>query len=435
MCHGSKQAMHRSSQGTGLELSMASVAQTGQQLVVTFGRPAVALEGRDAETCQALAALLSEALRSKFLGLLAEDTEQAVLLVDSCDGTPVTTRRRITKKSADLDIVRSQRLTAEWLIVRKFLLTESGKRAVVFPQPRRMATKTSWAHFSACRETMPTGRELGHTGILVQHSVLDRPLRSFCSRLFAQIAQLAHDQVTSSMGVGRAWLLDQMTWHTSAGCALHDFHNGFKKGMGDYINERGFSATMFGVVASLRDCYAHLVGGIADWLPRVIVFDDWDDMPMQDQYELWVLLGLEPTLVEKLQLLQMRFSGGRLRIASAMREHPESAQLITTCLVAVWEFRQWTDSRWITMGFSGRRMTAALILGMDSLVATLREQKLLSEYYSKAYTNITDRHRLSRVGLQTCVSIKSGLRVRGHARLAVLLSSVLVCLPHHVAHL
>lgn len=89
MCHGPKQAMHISSQGAGLELlPMASVAQTGQELAVEFGRPAVALEGRDAETCQALAALLSEALRSKFLGLLAEDSEQAVLLVDSCGGTP-----------------------------------------------------------------------------------------------------------------------------------------------------------------------------------------------------------------------------------------------------------------------------------------------------------------------------------------------------------
>lgn len=167
---------------------MASSAPSAQELVLTFGQPAIALEGRDGETCQALAALLSDMLRGRFLRVLGEDTEQALLLVDSCDGTPLTTRRRIREKCGDMDILRSRRMTAEWLIVRKFLLAESGGRAVLFPQARRMATNTAWAHFSACRGTLVSARELGHLGILVQHSVLDRALQTSLSRLFCQLS-------------------------------------------------------------------------------------------------------------------------------------------------------------------------------------------------------------------------------------------------------
>lgn len=86
-----------------------------------------------------------------------------------------------------------------------------------------------------------------------------------------------------------------------------------------------------------------------------------------------------------------------MRVAVGMMHHPDSAQFITTCLVCIWEFRQWTDSRWISMGFVGRRMSAAFIMGIDSMVSALRKHKLLSEYYSKACTNITDRHRLDLV--------------------------------------
>ena len=149
---------------------------------------------------------------------------------------------------------------------------------------------------------------------------------------------------------------------------------------------------MFGSIEALRDSYTSLVKGIGEWLPQVIVFEDWL-LPSQDQYELWLMFGLPPALVETLLTMQLRFIDGRLRIALRFRDLPGSAQLVTTCLVCIWEFRQWTDSRWISMGRSSRRMTVALFTGIESLVATLRHSGHISEYYIKAFTKLADTHR------------------------------------------
>eukprot|EP00969_Alexandrium_andersonii_P176715 7813480-Alexandrium_andersonii.AAC.1 len=74
--------------------------------------------------------------------------------------------------------------------------------------------------------------------------------------------------------------------------------------------------------------------GIGSWIPRVIAFEDWS-MPSQDQYEFWLMFGLPHPLVEVLQDLQIRFSEGRLKVAKRWEQVESSAQLIRTCLLAV----------------------------------------------------------------------------------------------------
>ena len=76
-----------------------------------------------------------------------------------------------------------------------------------------------------------------------------------------------------------------------------------------------------------------------------------------------------------------------------MEEHATNAKAITTALVSIWEFREWTDSRWLTMGFCSRRMVASMLTGLDNLETMLCGTKHISEYYIKAYTIITDKHR------------------------------------------
>ena len=361
-------------------------------LVLHFGRPAVLLGKHEERVCRALACSLHKAMHEKLYSVLAEDQNQALMIVDACDGTPLKTRCRLRFKCGELDVVRQQRSTGEWLILRKFVVSESGKQAVLFGMPRKMDTKTGWAHFAACQELLATGRQLGHAGVLVEHSVLDRGIQSSVARLLEQNIRMSHDALTSGMSLGRKWLVDQLTWTTSAGCSLHDFHNGYKKGMEEYVSDKACMAAMFGIFAALRDSYTALVRGIGDWLSRVVIYEDRDMHP-QDQYELWTSLGLKPQLIETLLTLQMRFSAGRLRVARAMEHVPQSASLMIVCLVSIWEFQEWTDSRWVSMGSSSRRMVASLLCGIDSLVATLRRFNRISEYYIKAYTNITDRHR------------------------------------------
>ena len=72
-----------------------------------------------------------------------------------------------------------------------------------------MNQKTDWAHWSAVRELLESGRELGHAGLLIQHSVLDRAIMSSLSRHFGSAFRLAHEHFTQGMGPGQKWLVDR----------------------------------------------------------------------------------------------------------------------------------------------------------------------------------------------------------------------------------
>ena len=56
---------------------------------------------------------------------------------------------------------------------------------------------------------------------------------------------LAHDHYTTSMGSGGKFLVDEITWTTSAGCSLHNFLNGYKQGLDEYSHDKHFMAAMF----------------------------------------------------------------------------------------------------------------------------------------------------------------------------------------------
>ena len=116
-----------------------------------------------------------------------------------------------------------------------------------------MNQKTAWAHWSAVSELLESGRELGHAGLLIQHSVLDQAIVRSLSMHLGSAFCLAHEHFTQGMGPGQKWLVDQLTWSTAAGCSLHDFHNSFGKAMAQYFDDTKFMHSMYGIFAALRD--------------------------------------------------------------------------------------------------------------------------------------------------------------------------------------
>ena len=196
-----------------------------------------------------------------------------------------------------------------------------------------------------------------------------------------------------SLSPGREQLMAWLTWDTKAGCALHDFHNGYKKGMAAYLEDRAFMVSLFGCVESLRDCCTSLVMGLPDWLPTVITWEDWD-LPEDQQRALWLLLGVKQETLDALLSLQLRFSGGRLRVATGMRDQADSVAMILTVLTILLQFPAWTDSRWASMGRTSRRMLGAFLVGLPQLVDFLQHRKRISEYHIKAYVqNVSDKHK------------------------------------------
>lgn len=151
--------------------------------------------------------------------------------------------------------------------------------------------------------------------------------------------------------------------------------------------------SLFGCVEALRESSIALVLGLTRWLPTVVEWEDWQ-LPQGEQRLLWSTFGVSGELLDALLELQLRFADGRLRVATAMKNRDDCAQMIMVALTSLWRFRAWTDSRWASMGPTSHRMVLAFLAGMDDLIAFLQHNKMISEYYINAYVaNNSGKHR------------------------------------------
>eukprot|EP00969_Alexandrium_andersonii_P341100 15077681-Alexandrium_andersonii.AAC.1 len=107
-----------------------------------------------------------------------------VLRSYSSDGTPLHTRARFsTQVGQQQKVVREGGQTHEYLVQQAFLryIDASGAAHTVpvlrDPLPLTHG-KGGWAVFQAGIEFLPTLRQLGHTGISVEHVAFDRALQS-----------------------------------------------------------------------------------------------------------------------------------------------------------------------------------------------------------------------------------------------------------------
>ena len=61
---------------------------------------------------------------------------------------------------------------------------------------------------------------------------------------------------------------------------------------------------------------------------------------------------------------------------------------ITTALLSAWKFVRFTDSRFLSVGVSSRTTIAALLLGVDGLVATTKEDPIAPTFYLNGFERL-----------------------------------------------
>eukprot|EP00974_Lingulodinium_polyedra_P004920 461945-Lingulodinium_polyedra.AAC.1 len=76
---------------------------------------------------------------------------------------------------------------------------------------------------------MPTLRELGHTGVCIQHYTFDRALQGALYKLFSQHHSIQEKQATARSSSAKVQHLEpNLNWVVCNGCSNHDAHNALK---------------------------------------------------------------------------------------------------------------------------------------------------------------------------------------------------------------
>lgn len=248
-----------------------------------------------------------------------------------------------------------------------------------------MGDKTAASHHQAGTELWVGSRALGHLGPLISHGNWDRAVRSAAARLALQrhTAWRVHHSSEDPEGAEMAWLWH---WITDSGCSAHDFTNALRWANLLYFGNRNLMKCMWVMVESLRSSLDQLIANLPSWLAGHLQFAEYAGAV--DLHELWSLLGLSSSWCDELASLQLRFESDQLLVSPRFDSEADVPQRVANCLMHVYEYRGWSDTRWCAVGRISRRLVAGWLLGLSSLVAHVKAKPSESNYYLSGYDNL-----------------------------------------------
>lgn len=387
--------------------NVAMDGNTLRGLFLDFAKASRVLDKEETEMCAKLAEVAKEHLMQRAKEFVRNAQGGAVLLSYQSDSTPLLAKRVfVARHSSGQAVVRKAGRALELLLERVFLKTEtpSGQMLVecFFRDPVPLDNgKGAWPCFSAACECFPLLKKMGHHGIAISHYGADRALQSSLERLMRQRHGLFHEVsgADDSSGGGLATLDSLTDWIVSTGCANHDAQNALKWGLaglecGDEVTKK-----LHIVVESLRNGYDLLQTYLPKFLTQSLTLVADDGATPGHSEEFWASMCVEPAVLQDLVELGLRWRKGRLQIYESAASKPDFVEKVTACMLSVFRFKRFTDSRWCTIGDSCRSLFASLALGLSGLVALVRSEPKTSDFYIGGFSNFD-----SGVALYTAVA-------------------------------
>lgn len=360
-----------------------------------FASPGVGSTHLDVRLLRRLCESIKYFLKAKGEALVRDAAGSPVLMSYSFDGTPLSVKTRMTaewEKGAKVAI--TGRATSEYLVqhmyYRTYGSTGRARTCLVIRDPLPLTSgKSAWALWSAGQEFKRTPMQIGHTGISIVHYVFDRAGYSALLRMNKQFHAHLHDSQMSTP------LQKLQEWVVSSGCGLHDCHNGLKWGMHTHFNDPSLMKDIYIVIESLRNSHNLIQRHLRAWIADKVQFaDEWSGEESSVMGEMWTTLGVEPAVVEVLVAdLQLRWQGGSLQVAAKWAASSGLVEKVSFCLLSLWHFRSFSDSRWVSVGCSCRTLATGLLTGLDSLVARIRADPGSSDYHISGYARLQNEAR------------------------------------------
>eukprot|EP00971_Amphidinium_carterae_P336401 6472763-Amphidinium_carterae.2 len=345
-------------------------------------------------------ALTHEVLRllaDEYSTLVAHASEKAVLQSLSVDGTPIKVKQTLTTGGVQGKNVRRRvgQDSLELLCMVTWLrfMTATGecetRCRVAFPKPLRYG-KDAWCVFGCVSEFQTTLRDQGHTGIAVEHAVMDRALFSSIWRKQKQRVTLAHHKLhVGGMSTEEVNLLNLKSWCVGTGCAAHDSHKCLQWGLQRYLSNADLLRDCCIVMESIRNSYTALASSLVGWIGEKLVRVP----PCEEgagRLALWQHLGVDADIIDLLCEMELRWGENELCISETYASSSgDVIGDISLCILAVLRVRKYSDSRWLTIGVSCKTLLAACLLGLCDLVAHVRAQHHTSDFYLHGFTRLS----------------------------------------------
>eukprot|EP00969_Alexandrium_andersonii_P223117 9854293-Alexandrium_andersonii.AAC.1 len=193
-------------------------------------------------------------------------------------------------------------------------------------------------------------------------------------RLFYEVAA-GGSEVTGALAMA-----ELQGWAISTDCANHDAQNALKWGLTWLTPETEETVRRLRVVVeSLRNAHDLLQSHLAIFLSSHLVFVD-ESPADQEAFSVWQSLGLGEDVAGALAGLGLTWRADALQCNAKWAGDRRVFDEIHGVCLAPARFKEFTDSRWCTIGASRRSLVACLFLGLETWVGVARADPRASDF-------------------------------------------------------
>ena len=336
--------------------------------------------------------VLKHHLRQKCLSLLREAGGEAVLYSYSADATPLKVSTRKVHTTAGGQVVRQGRALEDFLLqrglVKTTLATGEQRIAFLFGDILPLSEgKKSGNIFSAAALFFPMLRKAGHIGICISHVCADRALFSSLDRMSRQrLSAYYSPGVGPDLGDERV-LLELTDWAVGTGCCAHDMQNGLKWALSSVATPEDIQ-NLHIVVESLRNSFDLLLARLPEFLVKHLAFAgnraDTDAVA-----GFWRDLGVEAGMVDQVAEVNPWWENGQLQVSSALSGDADAIEKVSHILLYLCKWRQFSESRWCTVGPCCRTLLWGLCVGLEAWVGIVRADPSTSDFYLHGFGKLS----------------------------------------------
>ena len=366
--------------------------------VSELATPHKVLNSQDVSRAAKLCEVVKHYLTNKAKSMVASASGRAVLYSYGSDGTPMLTRASFSSTLGGHTVRRYAGKSVEFLVERGFVKTTDGVGEPIVASLSRdpvplLHGKTSWHIFPPACAFFPLLQRLGHRGIAVSHYCFDRAIYEPMMVKLRQRHAMFHALQRQNPASEWSPVDECLDWVLGTPCANHDCQNGLKwslKAVLDDLDPAQVVHSLHIAIASVRNGFDLLHAHLGAFVAGAIDFwENNQETPEEDTiYQFWLCIGVDAEIAQILAELNLFWSGGKLRVAKGRRDDPMLLEKVTHCILHVCRFKQFTDSRWITMGESSRSLLAAMCLGLQGWVQYTRKDPRASDYYLHGFSHL-----------------------------------------------
>ena len=319
-------------------------------------------------------------VKNKWTDFFVQHTGQWIVFQYSSDSTPLMVRHRIASKTSLWQVTRKPKSKMHFLVEKCFAASNRDNVCLYGP-PTQIPNTTVDIHFSQLRRFTRLPCEMGHDDMNVHVFVFDGALHSGMRRRVRQLSRPLEVSAEASVSEGaafRQWCTNLFLFQP---CISHAAHSAFKNALHDMISDPEVMKATRVTFEALRVSTGFLHEHFPAWVATVVSYEDGDSDAIRHA---WSLLGLRDEWLDLASFLQVRWQDGRLNIASRFADKGV-LEYVLILASKIWRFRSWSDSRWATIGASGRTLVGCALLGLEGLVRFISESTFASMYHLSGY--------------------------------------------------